>query len=380
MNENPGIEELVAFRKYLHSNPELSGHERLTSQIVHGLLEKCNPDALFSIAGTGIAAVFDGQTEGPAVLLRSELDALPIQETNLFPHRSQHPGIAHKCGHDGHTAILIGVANELAARRPARGRVALLFQPAEETGHGAKAVLTDPRFGEIRPDFAFALHNIPGIAKNVVVLKSGAFTAAVCTLVIKLQGKSAHAAEPENGLNPIYAITEIVRKAMELEQPDPAAEDFTLVTPVFSKVGEIGHGTAPGVGEIHLTIRCWDTQLLEQVCKRLADWAMIFALGQGFKLEIAQEEEFAANTNDPECVDWIREVAHSQSIITGEVSLPFRWGEDFGLFTETYRGAMFGIGAGVDSPALHNPDYDFPDELISTGVNVFCGLVNKILG
>ena len=156
--------ELVMLRRELHQAPEVSGEEALTAARIMEFVERLNPDRLVSgLGGHGVAAVFDSGQPGPSVLFRCELDGLPIKEISAVDWRSRTDGKGHLCGHDGHMAIVCGLGMALAARRPARGRVIVLFQPAEETGAGAAAVIADPDFSSLRPDFAFALHNLPGL-------------------------------------------------------------------------------------------------------------------------------------------------------------------------------------------------------------------------
>ncbi|MFO7608685.1 MAG: M20/M25/M40 family metallo-hydrolase [Candidatus Krumholzibacteriia bacterium] len=179
--------DLVALRHRLHALAELSGAEAATAAAVADLLRACAPaDLLTGLGGHGVAAVFAAPAgaPGPTVVLRAELDALPIPETLDLDHASLTAGCAHKCGHDGHTAILLGVARELAATPPAGGRVVLLFQPAEETGQGAARVAADPRFLDLSPDWLFALHNLPGYPAGKVLVRAGAFCAGSAGLTV----------------------------------------------------------------------------------------------------------------------------------------------------------------------------------------------------
>ncbi|MCB9230374.1 MAG: amidohydrolase [Bacteroidia bacterium] len=373
------ITDLSRFRQELHSRAELSGAERITAALVKSRLETLGPDKIISLAETGLAAIWQGAAPGPTLLFRCELDALPIPEENSFAHRSLNPEVSHKCGHDGHAAILMGLAQLVGLEPPKRGKLVLLFQPAEETGQGARSVLEDENFPEIEPEYVFALHNLPGYPQGTVVIRPGPFTAAVCTLVIRLQGKSAHAAEPENGINPVWLIADIIRYSRERENPDVTSESFCLITIVHVKVGEKAYGTAPGSGEIHLTLRAWDTAQLHSLTRDLTDWATENGTRQGLEVETTLEEEFAANVNNAYAVQLIEEVARKNGLVTGKAPLPFRWGEDFGLFTGRYAGAMFGLGAGENCPPLHHPAYDFPDEILPVGVMMFFGIAQSIL-
>ncbi len=205
--------DLAGLRRRLHVLAERSGSEAATAAFVADRLAPARPTALLTgLGGHGVAAVFaaPGGAAGPTVVLRAELDALPIAESIELPHASRTPGCAHKCGHDGHMAVLLGVARDLAARPPARGRVVLLFQPAEETGEGAARVAADPRFRALAPDWLFALHNLPGYPEGRVLVRSGAFCAGSAGLTVTLAGATSHAAYPEQGRSPDKAMAELV--------------------------------------------------------------------------------------------------------------------------------------------------------------------------
>jgi len=192
-----GTIDLKAFRRDLHAHPEISGEEKKTGKRVLTVLNELKPDELLTeVGGTGILATFGTDEKGPQVMVRCELDALPIQEINTFDHKSTSKGVSHKCGHDGHMAILTGLAEKLAKDRPLTGRVHLLYQPAEENGAGAAAVLKDPRMKDRHFDLVLALHNLPGYPLGHAVVRKGAFTASVNSMVIALKGRTSHAAEP----------------------------------------------------------------------------------------------------------------------------------------------------------------------------------------
>lgn len=374
------IEAAVELRRRLHAHPELSGAETETARLIADDLHALDPDLLLTgLGGTGVAAVFSGKSAGPTVLFRAELDALPIEEINSFPHRSRQAAVSHKCGHDGHMAILLGLARIVAAHRPARGRIITLFQPAEETGEGAMAVLGDPRFAAITPDYAFALHNLPGYPPGAVIAKSGSFTAAVRSLIIRLSGYTSHAAEPENGVNPATAIGEILVGLEPFQHPDPASAGFSLITPVHVTMGEPAYGVAAGYGEVHLTIRCWTHAHMERLAGELESWS--WQIARRHRLEIGQEwtNVFHPNTNDSGAVDIVREAAQQEDLLFLEPPAPMKWGEDFGAFTQRFPGALFGLGAGEVMPALHNPDYDFPDGLIAPGIALFFNIARRLL-
>jgi amidohydrolase len=374
------VNELLQIRRHLHAHPELSEEEYQTAEAIVGFVSKYNPTKIIkNVGGTGVVVIFDSRKKGKTILFRSELDALPIHEINDFAYRSTVDGVAHKCGHDGHSTILIGLAKELFEHPLENGKVVLLFQPAEENGRGAKAVLEDPKFAEIQPDYVFAFHNLPGYPLSQVVIKDGSFTAAVKSIIIKFYGKTSHAAEPEHGVNPAISIAEILTKTQSLSNNNPEQKDFAVITPIHIEMGEIYYGISAGYGELRLTLRTWTEEEMEILKTKLLQIIQETSSRNSIKTEVAWTQEFMANQNDPESVTMIRDAALSENISVKVQTHPFKWGEDFGLFTQKYKGAMFGIGAGENTPTLHNPDYDFPDEILPVGVQIFHKIVLKIL-
>lgn len=372
------LPDLRAIRHHLHQNPELSQKEYKTSKWVLEYLQKHTKAKTCIVAGTGVIAIFDSTKKGKDILLRADIDALPISEINEFEHKSTVQGVSHKCGHDGHTVMLLGVARMLEEQPIENGKVVLLFQPAEEVGKGAEAVLNDPIFQDWSFDFVFALHNLPGFKKNQIVVKENVFNATVKSLIIKLQGRTAHAAEPEKGENPSYAIAEIIQFAKALNHNFPEKDDFFLITPVHINIGEMAYGVSAGSGEIHLTIRSWDLDLFDQKCDQLLELVENECAKYSLSYDSSWTEVFYTNKNSSQANDYIRLAANRNNFEINEMSHSFKWGEDFGLFTQIYKGAMFGLGAGVDTPALHNPDYDFPDDIIETGIQQFYQIIQEI--
>ena len=205
------ITQLVALRRALHQKPEVSGEEQQTAACIVQEVERAGADQIWTgLGGHGVALAFNGEQDGPTVMIRCELDGLPIQEVSDVPYRSETQGKGHLCGHDGHMVMVLGVAMALA-KRPKRGRVILLFQPAEETGAGAEAVLADPRWPEIRPDYAFAYHNVPGRPLGQIGLCKGTSNCASRGMKITFTGRTSHAAAPEDGVSPALAMAELMQ-------------------------------------------------------------------------------------------------------------------------------------------------------------------------
>ncbi len=378
-NSNHRLDSLTVLRRELHQYPELSGEEYETSQRIKIFLENYPPDELLSgIGTTGLLAIYNGTKKGKTVLFRTELDALAISETNTFEHQSQREGVSHKCGHDGHMAIMCGLAVELSHIRPRKGKVALLFQPAEEDGSGAKKVFNDPNFQSLQPDYVFALHNLPGFALGQIVVKEKTFSCSVNSIIIKLIGKTAHAGEPENGINPSLAIADIINEFNKLIQADIKNNNFCMITPIHIRMGRKAYGVSAGAGEIHFTVRSDSNSKMKIIEAKLENLAQKIADKNQLKCQINWVQEFQANENNKLAVNHVRKAARLLDLAVVEKKTPFNWGEDFGLFTQNYPGAMFGIGAGEDTPALHNPDYDFPDEIINTAVSLFHQISKQI--
>lgn len=371
-NLNNRMESLIRLRKEIHKNPELSGKEYNTSKRILAFLEKYQPDELHTEIGkTGIIAIYKGKNTGKTTMFRCELDALPIQETNSFEHRSIYKNCSHKCGHDGHMAILCGLATELFQNKLEKGTIILLFQPSEENGKGASKVLKNAFFKNLKLDYVFALHNLPNYSKNQIIIKKDTFSCAVLSMKILLKGKTAHAGEPEKGINPAMTIASIIQDFDSLNQSNIEKSDFSIITPIYSTLGKKAYGVSAGQGEIHFTIRCQTNTKITALKKELVKVVENCSKLNHLNFQIKWIEPFFANENSSVAVDLIANAANKLGFDVFEKKEPFRWGEDFGLFTTQYSGAMFGLGAGIETPDLHNPDYDFPDEIISTGVKLF---------
>lgn len=374
------IDYLTSIRKKLHEYPEVSGQEFKTQKVILDFLKKETKASVKSVANTGVLASFLGSQPGPTVMIRGDIDALPIKEVNTFDHTSRNIGVSHKCGHDGHTTILLGLSILFSEQPITKGKLILLFQPAEENGAGAQAVLNDAEFKKEKIDYVFALHNLPGYKTNEIVVKEQEFTANVKSIILKMTGKTAHAAEPEKGFNPSMAISEIFSYANNITFNKPEENDFFLMTPVYSTLGDnSSYGISAGYGEVHFTIRSWSVDLMKERSEEIVRFMEETCEKHHLRPEISWTEVFHANVNHPEAVDFIRKASKENNLSLTERKFPFPWGEDFGLFTQNFKGAMFGLGAGEETPALHNPDYDFPDEITITGIQMFTSIINQIL-
>jgi len=363
------MKNIITLRHLLHQNPELSNKEYKTSKTILEFIKKYSPDEIIKLSNTGLAFIFKSNKEGKTLMFRAELDALPITERNSIKYISKEKGVAHSCGHDGHMAILVRLAQKISNNRPKKGKVVFLFQPAEEVEQGAKDIVDDCNFQKIKPDYIFALHNIPGEKKNTILVKSDSFSASSKGLIVKLLGKTSHAAEPQFGINPAIAISKIIKKLNALNKK--MFKDFTLISIVYIKSGEIAFGISPGYAELHITLRAYENEDMKLLS--IESEKIIAAISKEEKLNytISYCEIFPAIVNDKECVKLVIKSADENKLEVKTMEKPFNWSEDFGYYTEKFKGGFFGLGAGVDQPALHNPNYDFPDDIIETGSNIF---------
>ncbi|HTM65549.1 MAG TPA: M20/M25/M40 family metallo-hydrolase, partial [Flavipsychrobacter sp.] len=218
---------------------------------------------------------------------------------------------------------------------------------------------------------------LPGFPLHQIVCKSGSFTSAVVSIAITFKGYTAHAAEPWNGRNPTVAIARFTLEALLLNKENKEQHRYITVTPVYTKVGSRNYGISAGEGTVHLTVRANDQQQLKVTLDQLRMIAEEQAAQQDLEVSFDYIEPFEANQNDEAVVTLIQQAAQANGFSYYEREEPFRWGEDFGLFTQVYKGAMFGIGSGESCPPLHHPAYDFPDAIIETGMKMFIAIQEK---
>ncbi len=372
--------EVVTLRQELHSKPELSNSECGTVKIIKNYIRQYSPSSIIeNIGGCGLAAVYKFPKPGKTITFRCELDALPIHEENHFSYKSTQKGISHKCGHDGHMAIIAGLAGWLNKKELDTGNVILLFQPAEETGEGAQRIINDPKFKELNTDYIFALHNIPKEAMhNIIYIESG-FSAEVQSFEVILKGKESHAAEPQSGKNPALCLAQMMNTIAHLNVTDPEDEFFAILTPVHINMGQKSYGISPGKGEIHYTIRTWNQETMETLTLEIKKILKMTSELHGLEYEVNWFEYFPASSNDRECNRYVQKAAIENGFNIIRRSYPFKFGEDFGWYSGKYKTAMFGLGAGLDTPALHHADYDFPDEIIGTGIRMFQSIILNIV-
>ena len=373
------LEKFYQIRKKLHSNAELSGKEKETAKILEQILLESNPDKIVTkVGGYGLYALFKGKARGPKIVLRCDIDALPIDESLEIDYASKKQGVSHKCGHDGHMTIMIGVAKYLSQNRPEYGEVILLFQPSEEDGKGALKVIDDPKFKEIKPDYIFGLHNIPGFPFGSIILKKGIFASASKGVICNLKGASSHASEPEKGRSPALALSYIIQGLNSIPQASTSFNESAQITVIYAKLGEIAFGTSPSLAQIMATLRSHSNKTMEILTDKSSKLINKTASTWDLNYSINWTDDFVATINNEEAIDTIIKAAKQQNLQIQKIEHPVPWSEDFGFFTQHYKGALFGLGSGINFPSLHDSNYDFPDELIKEGGKIFIEIVNQL--
>jgi len=366
----------VDLRRRVHAHPELSSHEHETARVLEEFLTTHRPTSLATgVGGTGLVATYDSGSPGPTVMVRAELDALPIIERSGVLHTSTSPGVMHACGHDGHLATVAALARRFEAKPPARGRVCLLFQPAEETGAGAQAMLDDPRWGDgeagvHEPDVCLAYHNLPGEAFGRVIFAEPIFACASTGVSFDLVGLTGHCCSPAFARNPLHALAPILDDLLELPQQLDDAETPEVVLTHLRSGQDHVFGTSPDGARLNMTLRSITDDGLDELRSRAVGLVTGHAEAEGLQVTHTLHDVFRASRSDARITPVVRDAAEALGMAHETRDSPFRWSEDFGRFTERCPGLLFGIGSGVEQPPLHHPTFDFPDGLIPIGADL----------
>jgi hippurate hydrolase len=318
--------------------------------------------------------------EGQAIGLRADMDALPMQEKSNRAYASTHEGCMHACGHDGHTAVLLATAKHLCQADDFTGVVHFIFQPAEETGGGARKMIEDGLFERFPMQAVYGLHNWPGLAQGSVGVNPGAMMASQDTFEIQIQGSGAHAAMPEKGIDPIIVATQLVSALQTIVSRRISPLDAAVLSITVIEAGS-AYNIIPQSATIKGTVRCLDQGVRDRVRQLIT--AMVETLPEAFGASgsVEYREGYPVTQNDPECARRVQEVA-SQLLGGKRVHWDGRASmasEDFAYMLQSCPGAYFWLGAdGAEaSRPLHHPAYDFNDELIATGVSLFCAIVQS---
>ena len=383
-------DEMTAWRRDFHAHPEIGFEEHRTSEIVAGKLAEWGIEVHRGLGGTGVVGVLRGRRQGRAggnraIGLRADMDALPMEEANGFGHRSQTPGRMHACGHDGHTTMLLGAARYLAETRDFAGTVHLIFQPAEEGLAGAKAMLDDGLFERFPCDAVYGIHNSPDLPLGTVKALTGTAMAAIDYFSVVLRGRSSHGAAPHLGIDTVAIAAQVIGAINAIPSRHVNALESAIVS-----IGQIHGGTSdiviPEVVELRGSVRTLKPHVrdrVEEVFRRAVEHC---AMAGGGTAEINYKRAYPATVNTAEQTEIAAGVAASlpgteQVVREGD---PLLAGEDFAFFLERTPGAylLFGQGGadGRGATPVHNPLYDFNDDLLPLGASYLARMAERELG
>lgn len=379
------LPQIVDLRHALHAQPEIALEEHQTAKLVTEYLRRIDGLKIQTGVGgtTGIKAVLNADRPGPAVLLRADMDALPIQEENAVPYKSQVPGKMHACGHDGHTACLVGTAMVLSRIvEQLAGPVVFIFQPAEESLGGGKILVEAGVMDEPKVGAAFALHGWPMIPAGKIGLCKGWAMAATGGFTIVVKAKGCHGASPHESPDPIVIAARIIDGLQHI-----AARMISPLQPVVVTVGTVHGGTAvniiPNRVEMSGTVRAADDGVRAEILRDIVQISTNMAAAFGAEAEVSTREAYPAVYNTPEACDFIAEVA-DQTLGPGSVVEigPTMGGEDFAFYLQKVPGALFRLG--VDAPnrpryTLHHAKYDFNDDSLPVGMKMMANLASRWL-
>jgi hippurate hydrolase len=371
---------MTEWRRHLHAHPELAFDCFETAAFVAARLRDIGVDEIHEgIAQSGIVAVIEGQAPGPVVGLRADMDALPMTEETGVGHASTVPGKMHACGHDGHTAMLLGAAAYLAETRNFRGKVALIFQPAEEDGGGAGVMVEDGIMDRFDIAEVYALHNVPGLDLGRVLTTPGPIMAAVDEFHIHVEGRGGHGAMPHETADPIPAAVSIVQAIQTIVSRNNYALDDLVVS-----VTQIHAGTTdnviPGTAYINGTVRTFDPAVQAMVMRRMEE----IVSGQGASFGVTARLDYAvgypATVNDPARAEFAAETAAEvvgAGLVDGAAGREMG-AEDFAYMLQARPGAYLFLGGGPGA-GLHHPKFDFNDEILPIGASLLARLAERAL-
>jgi hippurate hydrolase len=370
---------MTAWRRDFHQHPELAFEETRTSGLVAQRLRGFGLNPVENIGGTGVVAVVEGLAPGPSIALRADMDALPMDDESGADWRSGRAGCAHACGHDGHTAALLGVASHLAANPPARGRVVLIFQPAEENGRGARAMLDDGLFRRFPFDEVYAFHNMPLLAKGTAGVRAGPALNGYIVWEVEIEGVGGHGAAFFKATDPLQAAARLATEISAIvgRYIDPA--EAALITTCSLQAGS-SHNIIPATARLSGTLRALKPEVQALLFQRLETACAGIAALTGCSVRCTPLAEVPPCRNDPARAD---DAAAACAAVLGEGAIirdhaPFPFTDDFSLFLEAAPGAY--IFLGQEGAMCHNPAYDFDDTLLPVAASIFATLVRQKLG
>ena len=375
------LPDITALRRDIHAHPEIRYEEERTSRLVAEQLKAYGADEVVTGLGkTGVVALIRGKgASNRGIALRADMDALPIQEESALAYKSKTPGKMHACGHDGHTAMLLGAARHLAATRNFAGTAVLIFQPAEEGGAGAKAMIDDGLFSRFPIDAIYGLHNYPGVPVGEFALRAGPIMAAADEITINITGKGAHAARPHYSIDPVLVGSHIVTALQSVVSRSIDPLESAVVSICVFKAGDTNN-VIPQTAFLHGTARSFKPDVrdtLEERVKKIASGtAEIF----GAKVEVVFERGYPVVVNEAASTDFAAKIAQGIAP-SGRVNTqvaPVMGAEDFAYYLEHKPGAFIFAGNG-ETASLHHPSYDFNDKLLPYGISYWTKLIETAL-
>ena len=372
--------EMTGWRRDLHRHPEFGFAETRTAAFVAERLRAFGLDEVVEgVGGTGVVATLRRGASRRAIALRADMDALRIEEQGELAYKSQTPGVMHACGHDGHTATLLGAAKLLAERGGFDGTVRFVFQPAEEWGKGALAMLADGLMRRFPFDEIYGLHNMPGIAEGQFVLRPGATMAAEDNFEIELRGVGGHSSRPHVGSETLVAACALVTSLQTIvsRRLDPAETAVVSVTQLLS---DGARNVLPGTARIFGDVRSFSAEVSAAVERQMRAIAEGVALAHNVKAQVSYTREFVALINHAACTGdaaaAAREALGAERVTVAPA--PITASEDFAHFLAHVPGCFGFLGSG-EGPPLHNPAYDFNDAILLDGVRIFDAIVRRRL-
>ena len=380
---------IIAVRRDIHAHPELCFQEQRTADVVAGKLTEWGIEVHRGMGTTGVVGVIKNGSSQRSIGLRADMDALPVNEANTFAHASKHPGKMHACGHDGHTAMLLAAAQHLAKHKHFDGTVVLIFQPAEEGGGGAREMIKDGLFDKFPVDAVFGLHNWPGMPVGTLAVSPGPVMASSNEFKITIRGKGCHAALPHNGIDPVPIACEMVQAFQTIVSRKLKPIDAGVISVTMIHAGDATNVVANSC-ELQGTVRTFTVEMLDLIERRMQTIAE--------HVSAAHEAscEFAFVRNYPPTINHVNEAAFTREVLSGIVGAdnvlaqePTMGAEDFSYMLLEKPGAYFFIangegqhremGHGGGPCTLHNPSYDFNDDLIPLGGTVWVRMVEQFL-
>ncbi len=369
--------QISALRRDIHAHPELCFQEERTSDLIARQLTEWGVPIHRGLGKTGIVAIFKNGTSDRAVGLRADMDALPITEFNTFEHKSTTPGKMHACGHDGHTAMLLAAAKHLSKHRNFDGTVYLIFQPAEEGGGGAREMINDGLFEKFPMQAIFGAHNWPGLAVGQFSLKNGPAFASSNEFRIVVRGKGSHAAMPHDGIDPVPVACQMVSAFQTIISRNKRPIDAGVISVTMIHAGEATN-VVPDSCEIRGTVRTFTLEVLAMIEQRMQEVAEHTCKAFGAECEFEFKRNYPPTINHPAETEFARKVMTDMVGADNVVEFePTMGSEDFSYFLQEKPGCYFLIGNGdgdhrdmghgMGPCMLHNPSYDFNDDLIPLG-------------